>query len=193
PYNAVADLKKAQQPLKLAGAGVGSASTNDEKLLSEILGIPVQIVNGYTGQQADLAMQRGEIDGQVGALSSLHYLVDNGAAKYILGWGASVPPGVEDLSKVAPASAKALVSLMMPMAVLERLFAATPDIPPERAEALRQAFAKALADPELQAKAKQAKLPVDYTSGQDVAKMINEALAQPPENVQKLTSIVNGK
>ncbi|MCL6593005.1 MAG: hypothetical protein K6T31_03435, partial [Alicyclobacillus sp.] len=67
PYNTVDDLQKAKQPLKLAGAGVGSSSTNDEKLLADILGFPVQIVNGYTGQQADLAMQRGEIDGQVGS------------------------------------------------------------------------------------------------------------------------------
>ena len=57
-------------------------------------------------------------------------------------------------------------------------------------ELLVEAVQKALADPELLASAKQAKLPVDYIPGDEVAKLVASALNQPPEVVNLVKEIV---
>ena len=61
----------------------------------------------------------------------------------------------------------------------------TPGTPPERIKILREAFAKALKDPELLAEAKKARMDVEYTSGEELESLIKEVLEQPPEVVEQ--------
>ena len=76
---------------------------------------------------------------------------------------------------------------------MARVIAAIPGIPDGRVAALREAFKKALQDPELQAKAKQAKLPLNFMAGEDVAKMVNAAMNQSPDVIKMLKDITTAK
>lgn len=192
PYKSLDDLKGAKE-IKLASAGVGSASHNDALLLSRIFGFKVKIISGYSGQEADLAMMRGEIEGQVGAYDSMRSLLENKEARAVLIIGRKKIEDLKDvplLSDKAPPDQKALADLMNAQAWLARPIAAPPGMPEGRAKVLREAIKKSLEDPDLLAKAKQARLPVDYVPGDEVAKLITGALNQPTEIKEMVKEIV---
>ncbi len=194
PYKTMDDIVKSGKELKLASAGVGSASSNDGLMVSKIFGFKVKLIAGYSGQQADLGMMKREIDGQVGAYDSMKSLIDQGQARAIVIIGTNKVadlPNVPMLSDIAPASSKAIVDLMDSQASLARPIGATPGIPEGRVLALREALQKALSDPELLAKAKQAQLPINYLNGDDMAKTVSNALNQPPDVVSIIKEAVN--
>lgn len=60
-------------------------------------------------------------------------------------------------------------------------------------EALRDAYKKALEDPELNAKAEKLALPVDPAYGNDVLKLVTDALNQPPEVIAVVKSALAAK
>jgi len=192
PYKTVEDLIAAPE-VKMGGAGVGSESSNDALMAAAILGFKVKMINGYAGQEADLAMMRGEIDGQIGTYSSMKPLIEQGEARAILIIGKEDVAGVPNLRQKAPAEKKALVDLMESQAQLARVIAATPGIPEGRAKALRDAVKKAFADPELLAKAQQAGLPINYMSGEETGDLVRAALDQKPEVIQLIKDIVTKK
>lgn len=196
PYKSIDDLKNYGKEIKMASAGVGSASHSDALLLSNIFGFKVKMISGYSGQDADLAMMRGEIDGQVGAYDSMRSLLENKEARALLVIGRNKIKGMEDvplLSEKAPPDKKAIADLMNTQAWLARPIAAPPGMPGGKARVLREAIKKSLEDPDLLEKAKQAKLPVDYVPGDDVAKLINSAISQPPEIKELVAEIVKSE
>ena len=58
---------------------------------------------------------------------------------------------------------------------------------------MRDAYKKALQDPELQAKAEKLERPVDPAFGEDVLKMVQAALNQTPETVALLKEAMSAK
>ncbi len=193
PYKTVDDLKKSDKEIKLAGAGFGSESSNDALMLGNILGIKVKVINGYAGQEADLAMMRGEIEGQVGTYSSMTSLLDQKEARVILTIGSANVAGAPNLRDLAPADKKALAALMESQAELGRVIAATPGIPEGRAKALREAVQKSLADPDLLAKAKQSNLPIDAMSAEETTSLVKAALNQSPDMIKLINDIAGAK
>lgn len=193
PYKSIDDLKAAGREIKLASAGVGSASHSDALLLSKIYGFKVKMISGYAGQEADLAMMRGEVDGQVGTFDSMRALIENKEARAILVIGRNRIESLKDvplLSETAPADKKVIADLMNAQSWLARPIAAPPGMPEGRAKVLREAIKKALEDPDLLAKAKQAKLQVNYVPGEDVAKLVAGSLSQPADIVEIVKEIV---
>ena len=59
-------LKNLKEPIKFAAAGVGSASTIETTMLVKSIGLPIQVITGYNGNEDQLAMRRGEVQGIVG-------------------------------------------------------------------------------------------------------------------------------
>ena len=64
--------------------------------------------------------------------------------------------------------------------LIGRPFAVRPGTPADRVAILRDALAKTMADPELLAEAKKAKIDMNFISAQDVTKSFNEMMSQPP-------------
>lgn len=198
PYQTFDDIIKNSSKVRMASAGVGSASHNDVLMLNKIFGINMKVVPGYSGQEGDLAMMRGEVDGQIGQSDQMDQLIENGQARALLVIGGkSVDtkkyPQAKLLSDIAPESGKSLANLMMAIAALSRPIAAPPDLPPGKTKVLRDALWKAMNDPELQQKANQAKLPVQPVSGEETAKMFREALNQPPEVIELVKELVKAE
>lgn len=193
PYNTMDEIAKAGYELKVASAGVGSTSYSDAKMLSQMFGFKIKMISGYQGQQADLAIMKGEIDGQVAGFDSMQSLFEQKEVKALVVIGNSPIkelPDVPMLGDIVPANFKAAADLMNSQASLARPIAATPGIPPERVLALRNALQKALTDPELLDKAAKAKLQIDYLDGDKVAEQVAGALVQPPEFVEMVKEVV---
>jgi len=60
------EMRKARGPIKFAASGVGAASYNDTRILADALHLNVQIVNGFTGNEGEMSMLRGEVMAEVG-------------------------------------------------------------------------------------------------------------------------------
>ena len=63
-------------------------------------------------------------------------------------------------------------------------------MPPDRVEALRAAFLKAMADPELLADAAKARLEIFPASGGEVEKLVAELYATPGPVVEKASEML---
>ena len=70
-------------------------------------------------------------------------------------------------------------------------FAAPPDIPADRAQALRDAFAATLKDPEFLADAKKIQIDVNPISAASVERLIGELYAAPEPVLAKLRCILS--
>jgi len=185
------DLIAAREPVVFAGAGIGSASYADTRLLSEALDLNVKIIPGYEGTEAEMAMMRGDICGQVASTSSVQGFVDAGYGRYILSIGGDIE-GVPNASEyAADERARRIVRLIGAMAELGRISAAPPGTSEARLSELRRAYRAALEDPALLAEASGRRLPIDPAYDEEVGRLVIDALDQTPETIRIITAALN--
>ena len=66
---------------------------------------------------------------------------------------------------------------------------APPGTPPDRVKILREAYARALKDPDLLAEVKKSRIEVDPSTGGEIETLVNEIMHQPPEVVELLKKL----
>src|SRR6185295_4380376 len=66
PYKSIEEIRKAGPELNIGN--VGTAIT---EVIPEALGIKMKIVRGYTSDQLNLAVERGEVDGRALAYANI--------------------------------------------------------------------------------------------------------------------------
>jgi tripartite-type tricarboxylate transporter receptor subunit TctC len=192
-YKSLADMRASQTPLNWSASGVGSAAYVETRFMIDLLGIPGKIIFGYSGNDELLAIRRGEIQAVVGSPSSYDTFLSSGYGRLAFQIGGKSQDGVpqlRDLVAGESADARAVVALVESQVEIQRFTAGPPNIPADRLAALRTGFRKAMEDPELQAMALKGGKPVEPAYGEDVAKMIQAALDQPPGVMQLLTSVL---
>jgi tripartite-type tricarboxylate transporter receptor subunit TctC len=189
------DMLKAKAPIKFAASGVGAASYNDTRILADALHLNVQIVNGFTGNEGEMSMLRGEVAAQVGSVDSLEQFVKNGHGF----WGLALSGAADELPGVPRAATyvkdergKKLLALLQALSEMGRLTAGPPGIAPNILAAERQALNAVMKDPQFLADAKRLNLPIDYLPGDVVELRIKAALNQPPETLDALKRATGG-
>ncbi len=186
------DLAGVAEPAKFATSGVGSASFTDTQLIAAALDLNIEVIPGFNGNEGELAMLRGEVAGQVGSMSSLKSFVDSGYGVFALAIGGEAMAGIPQAADLAKTEkGKSIINLVQAMSLLGRLTAAPPGTPTERLADLRKAYQAALTDPDLLADAAKLEIPVDPAFGDDVAKMVKDALNQSPETIAIIAAAVN--
>ena len=194
PINNYKDLMESKTPIKLGSNGVGTANHQEVLLAAEALNFPLKLIPGYQGREGEMAMLRGEIDGQLGSYTSLRpYIVAEGC-RMLMQFGATKHPEILSVPlatdlKTSP-KGKKLLNLIAVMAELGRLTAAPPGIPAGRLQVLRNAYKKALTDPSLIKDAVGSGMEVDPGFGEEVDKMVRDAMSQPAENKILLKKII---
>ncbi len=191
--NSFKDLAEQKQPINFSTAGVGSAAYVETTVLLNVLNLPIKIQSGYNGNDDQLAMRRGEITGTIASRSSWQQFVDNGYGRFIAQIGGNDKDVPQLSTLVTEPTAKAFIALVESQGDLSRLTAGPPDIPADRLAALRDAYRKAMADPDLQQKALKGGRPVEPGFGEDVARKIQTALAQPPKTILLLKEAMAAK
>ncbi len=187
------DLAAAKEAAKFATSGVGSASYTDTQLIQSALDLNIEVVPGFNGNEGELAMLRGEIDAQVGSMSSLQSFVDNGYGTFALAIGGNVDGVPQAADKATTEKGKSIVALVQAMSELGRLTAAPAGTPAEHVAELRLAYQRALSDPDLLAEAEKLGIPIEPAYGDDVAQMVGAALNQSPETVEIIAAAVDVK
>jgi tripartite-type tricarboxylate transporter receptor subunit TctC len=176
-------LLAAETPVMFAGAGIGSASYADTRLLSEALSLSIKIIPGYEGTEAEMAMLRGEICGLVASTSSMQSFVDAGNGSYILTIGARLDGVPNAMDYARDERARRIVGLITTMAELGRVSAAPPGTPAAQLADLRAAYRAALEDPALLDQAQRRGRPIEPAYGDDVRRLVIAALEQTPETI----------
>jgi tripartite-type tricarboxylate transporter receptor subunit TctC len=162
-------------------------------MLTKMLKLPVKIVTGYKGTDDVLAMRRGEIKGTVASRSSWEVSMKNGYGRFIVQIGGTQTDVPQLAPQVSDPDARAMIALIQSQGDIARLTAGPPGIPADRLSALREAYKKAMEDPELQMRAEKFERPVEPAYGDDVLKMVQAAMNQSPATIALLKEAMDAK
>jgi tripartite-type tricarboxylate transporter receptor subunit TctC len=193
PYKTIDDVRKAKEPIILAGVGAGASDTQFPSLLKEFAGLNFKIINYPSSAASILAIERKEVDGRAGSYSSLKPYIERGLVRPIVRSSESGPevenlPVNEDLttSKVG----KTIMAMMASADHIGRPYAAPPKTPANIMTILRDAFSKVANDPALQEDAKKIMMPVNYIPADDALKVLKYVLNQPDNIVKEFGKYV---
>jgi tripartite-type tricarboxylate transporter receptor subunit TctC len=201
----VADIVKAKQPPSCGGSGTTSSDYIVARILELTLGGKINSVSGYQGgSDADLAVEKGEIACRAHTLAS-HFgrepfntwhkkgfdvhLLQSGRKRDARAPEAPTMYEILDEFKVADAKRRVAQALLAG-GEFGRPVLVTPGTPIERIRVLRESLRNVLKDPELLANAKKSRMEVDYTSGEELEKLLKEVLGQPPEVIDQARKIL---
>jgi tripartite-type tricarboxylate transporter receptor subunit TctC len=174
----------------MGGSGPASPTVFYLKALNALAGTKFKIIAGFRGgSETELAMQRGEVEGNTKAWASMK--VDNAQwlrdrqVNILLQYALERAPDLPDVPMMSElgldARATAALTMFGAGNAMGRSIFATPGIPPERAAALRKAFMDTMNDPELIAFAKEKN--IDFgpvLTGEALAKLVAGTLAVSP-------------
>jgi tripartite-type tricarboxylate transporter receptor subunit TctC len=181
------------RPLVFAANAPGAESDVYPTILNNLAGTHFKVVAGYPGvNDLTLALERGEADARCGwswgALKAAKpdWLRDNKiyiAVQFATRKHPELPdvPLATELARTD--LERAALDLILTQQTMGRPFAAPPGVPPARVDALRRAFDKALADPQLLAEAEKLELEIAPVSGEDLQALVERMFKTPREIV----------
>jgi tripartite-type tricarboxylate transporter receptor subunit TctC len=170
--------------LKLGGVGAGSATDDIPKVLKETIGLPVQIVSGYTGTATvRLAYDSGEVHGVCNSWESFRATWPNelqsGDLTIVLNTTAKPIPDLPNVplsinyAKTDEAR-KLIQALVHSVGPAARPYVVPPGTPKDRIAILQKAFMDTMKDPELLADAKKAKLDINPLDGAELERAVRD-------------------
>jgi tripartite-type tricarboxylate transporter receptor subunit TctC len=194
PYQTFDELKKSGKQIVIGATGPGANTYDFPLLLKELLGVNIKIVSGYSSSSdIMLAIERKEVDGRAGSLSSITPFIDRKLVRPLIR-ARAVEPGIEQLpvdESLAPnPRAKAIMALRSAPEVVGRPYVMPPATPAELVQIMRTAFASAIKDPALVAEAKKAKAELDFLPGDKAVEVMKEVLDQPKDVVDEFSKYI---
>jgi tripartite-type tricarboxylate transporter receptor subunit TctC len=194
PYKSFDEMRKSGKTVVIGATGPGANTYDFPLLLKDLLGVDLKIVSGYSSSSdIMLAVERKEVDGRAGSYSSLQTFIERGTVRPLIR-ARAVEPGIEKLpvdESLAPnPRAKAIMALRSAPEVVGRPYVMTPGTPEPLLKLMREAFAKALKDPELIAEARKAKMDLEYMPADEALKLVKEVLAQPKDVVDEFAKYI---
>jgi tripartite-type tricarboxylate transporter receptor subunit TctC len=175
----------------VGGEGSGSDPDMFATMIRSIFGVKIRLVSGYPGgNEINLAMERGEVDGRCGwSWSSIKITkpewLKNKQINLLLQMALhknSELAGVPLIMDLARSEReRQILKLVLSRQEMGWPFTAPPDLPRDRADALRAAFDATMKDPDYLAEANQRRLDINPMSGAAIDKLIAELYATPPD------------
>jgi tripartite-type tricarboxylate transporter receptor subunit TctC len=205
PYKTIDDVRKASEPPRCGGQGTSDQAYYLPKLFEETLGTKFNIITGYPGgPEIDLAVERGEIQCRAFTIEAFmsrepyHTWRKKGFVRNIIQTGrkrdAKLPetPTIWELMDQykTPEESRRLANVVLAAGALGRPMLGTPGIPADRVKILREAFNTALKDPEFLAELEKRKFDLDPASGEQLEKIVKEAVSQPPETIARMKKLL---
>jgi len=205
PYKSIRDVVNSTEPVKCGASGTTSTGYYIPKLMNELFGAKFHSVTGYSsGAEMDLAVQRGET--QCRATSVAGYTGfgafkdwrKTGAARVLVQTGRKRDPKLQDVPTVyelmeefkTAETGRRLATVLLSPGEFGWPMVAPPGVAADRAKALRAAFNKAMADPELVAEAKKRLLDLAPSTGEELESLAKEVMAQPPAVVERMKKLL---
>jgi tripartite-type tricarboxylate transporter receptor subunit TctC len=198
---------KSFEDLRTKGAtfgstGAGADSTILANLCNKLLGTKIKVVSGYKGAaEYFLAFENGEIDGAVttyAALMAAHTdWVKSGRIRILAQFGtdrsADLPDVPTGLELTNDKSAQDMLRLYGVKFTAAYPVVLPPDVPADQVQALRDAFAATMKDPEYQAQLATMRVTGGMVTPAMVERFIKELDGAPKETVEQLKQVLEGK
>ena len=197
------DVLNSKKPIKMGATRAGSSLDELPRILNMILGTRFKVISGYGGTALiRIIMQRRELDGvcygwesmRVVARAVLDAKGEDKLIPFLFTHGNPQDPEVKDLPRLTEVikgkENLAILKAWLSQFNFQRPFSLPPGTPKERLSILRKAFKATLEDPEFLAEAKKSKLIIDYVSGEEIEKFVDEILAISPETKKSLQFLV---
>ncbi|HYY38192.1 MAG TPA: tripartite tricarboxylate transporter substrate-binding protein [Xanthobacteraceae bacterium] len=197
PAKTVADLKTTR--VVLGADNAASSNLIFAVIAKEVLGLNVSVVRGYTGAAPlFLAMQRGELDGQMVGLSSVRTgqrdLWTKGAFRPLMAFGrdrrhpefADMPIGRE---LAGDTDARALIEFAELPFFMALPFAAPPGLPADRTKALQTAFMAMCRDKAFVEEAETLGIDMSPIDGAAILTLLTRTAATPSDVIARYNAI----
>ena len=195
PVSTFDELFTKEALLGAGGAGTGGPLTQFPTALKHLLGVKIKLIQGYKGSaEIRLAMARGEVHGVCGIpVSTLKTEwrddVNAGRFKIILQLGRDRSPDLTGIPYVYDYAKtdedRQTFDLIFGLQAIGRPFAAPPNVPGERAAALRSAFMAMTKDQAFLAEAAKMQLDVSPSTGEEVQEFVTRMYASPKAIVER--------
>lgn len=198
--NTLDDVLKTKKRIKIGSTRAGTTTDDLPRLLNMTLGTNFDVIPGYTGtSRIRIAMQKKEVDGACFSWESMRVtatamLNAEGDKRFIplIIHGNPEDAEVKDLprlTEVVKGKDLAVMKAWVGQYEFQRPFSLPPGTPKDRLQMLRGAYKATLEDPEFLADAKRSKLIINYVSGEEIEKIVEEILSIPPDVKDRLRSM----
>ncbi|MGH7926359.1 MAG: Bug family tripartite tricarboxylate transporter substrate binding protein, partial [Candidatus Binatia bacterium] len=205
PYKTIADIIKAKEPPKCGATGTASSSYILAMMLEDTVGAKFNSVLGYQGSgDTDMAVEKGEVVCRAHNVSA-HFGREpfnswhkKNFDRHIVQSGRKRDPNLPDTPTMyelmdqykTPEMSRRAAQVVFAGGEFGRPMLATPGVAPARLNVLRQAYAKALKDPELLAESKKAKMYVDLSTPDELQTLLREVMNQPREVIERVKKLL---
>lgn len=185
--------------VKLGGVGVGSATDDIPKVLKEAIGLPAQLVSGYSGTSTvRLAYNSGEVQGVCNAWESFRATWPNELKSDLMIVLQNTAKPHPDLANVPLAISyaktdegrKLINALVHSVGPTARPYVLPPGTPKDRVQMLRKAFLDTMKDPEFLADAKKAKLDINPIDGAELENNVKDVFNLDPKLIPRAKEIL---
>lgn len=201
PFKTIDDLRNAKEPPRCGSSGTGTSGHYVPRLLEEVLGIKTHIVGGYQGgAEIDVAVERNEVVCWSPLVATYFGREPykrwhkTGFTRVVLQTGDKRDPRMKDVPTLpelmqqykTSEAGRRLARVILTAATLGRPITSPPGTPMDRVKILRDAYAKAIRDPELLAEAEKRGWDVDPVTGEELEARAKEVIAQPAEVIERM-------
>ena len=206
PYKTIGDIIKAKEAPKCGSTGVGSAGYVLDRVLDVVFGAKINTVMGYPGgNEIDLAVEKGEIQCRGNTILP-HFGREpfdtwhkKGFDRHLIQTARKRDPVVAEAPTIyelmdqykTSESNRRLANVLLGGAEFGRFMLVAPGTPPDRVKVLREAYAKAMKDPELIAEAKKGRMDMDPSTGEELQALLQEIMDQPPDVIERMKKILS--
>ena len=201
PVERVAEL--AAKEVVVGATTPGTTMVDFPLLVNDVLGFKFKIVRGYAGTpQINLAIERGEVQGMGGLgwasvkAQTPHWIAEK-KIKVLAQYGlkryaelAGVPTMLEFAKSDADRQA---MTMLFARTEYGRPYFLPPDVPTERAAALRRAFDATMKDPAFVAEAAKLQFEVDPLTGEQVQALVAQLAATPRDVVARVRAALEAQ
>jgi len=196
PVKAPADLFTRE--FIVGGAGAGSSLSILPTVFNHVLGTKFRLILGYKGTtDVVLAMERGEVHGacaSYGQFRIYEQLIRDGKMIFLLRAEESPIPEIPDVPSIfdfaKTTEQRQLMRFIFSSTEFGRPYVFPPDVPKERVELMRKAFAEALQDPALLAEADKMKMDMSYRAPDLLERLVGQVYETPPELIETVKKLV---
>jgi tripartite-type tricarboxylate transporter receptor subunit TctC len=181
----------------LGGVGPSGPGAMMPTALNQLAGTKFNVVRGYkSASELGLAMERGEVNGS--GSSAWEYVHSKGwiekkLARMLFTIALQRSPVFPDVPTVVELArderGKNIMRLVASASDIGRAIIAPPNVPADRAAALRTAFAQLVKDPEFLAEAKRRRFEVEPLPAEDIVKIVADDMKMPADVVEGTRAI----
>ena len=208
PYKTIEDIQKAATPPKCGSTGTAGTDYILARLLEDTLDAKIDTILGYPGgSEVDLAVEKGEV--QCRGLTAAPFF----GREPFISWrkrnfvnvlmygGLKRDPRIPDTPTIyeifdkqkTSEESRRVADVILRGGDFGRPWVMPPETPEAIVKVMRSAYAKAMADTALLDEAKKGKFDVEYVSGEELQKLAESMMSQPPAVVARVKKLLAAK